>query len=218
MEISVSNQEQSIQEPHTWRTFLAALIENAQERQRIAEALGVNPVTLTRWVKGETEPRPSSLVRLLNILPQHRAHLLALLRAESPQLLSDVDAESGQAKEIPSSFYADILGQLTRLTHPGQLWSIRRLLLQHALERLDPEQLYVGLMLATCLPPKAGKKVRSQREVMAIGVAPWGGTLGARNILLGAEFLAGVVLASGRSITNQGGEQGIHRGFQVEVF
>jgi len=40
-----------MQESQTWRTVLADLLKRPGERQRIAQALGINPLTLTRWVQ-----------------------------------------------------------------------------------------------------------------------------------------------------------------------
>ena len=59
------------QQPRTWRQFLAEIIANSKEKQRISKELDVGPRTLERWVLGST-PRSSRLMRqLVDTLPQH---------------------------------------------------------------------------------------------------------------------------------------------------
>ncbi len=40
-------------QPETWRSLLKSIISDPQERQRLAEELGIKPITLIRWVNGE---------------------------------------------------------------------------------------------------------------------------------------------------------------------
>src|SRR5713226_9110263 len=41
-------------EPQTWRELLREVIKNPLERKRIAAALGVNPITVVRWIRSES--------------------------------------------------------------------------------------------------------------------------------------------------------------------
>ena len=66
-------------EATTWRKLLENIIADAQERQRIANKLGVNPATLMRWARGETNPRQENLQRLLKALPEQQETLARLL-------------------------------------------------------------------------------------------------------------------------------------------
>lgn len=68
-----------MQQPAIWRELLRSSIENSQEGQQIASELGVNPMTLMRWVNGKSVPRLENLRRLLSALPQHRDHLIKLI-------------------------------------------------------------------------------------------------------------------------------------------
>ena len=77
-----SSQVASMDKPHTWRELLGKCINDSHERQQIASELGVNPMTLTRWVKHETDPHPQTLRRLLTVLPEHRNLLLELINEE----------------------------------------------------------------------------------------------------------------------------------------
>ena len=42
------------QETSTWREQLGIHIRTPEERKRVADQLGVNPLTLTRWVNNES--------------------------------------------------------------------------------------------------------------------------------------------------------------------
>ena len=57
-------------EPQRWRTLLAEIIKSPQERKRIAAALGVNPLTLKRWIRNEATPRGPLQQRLREVVPQ----------------------------------------------------------------------------------------------------------------------------------------------------
>jgi hypothetical protein len=57
-----------MQELSSWRLLLGQLIHDPQERNRIANELGINPATLVRWVHNETNPRPQNLSQLLKVV------------------------------------------------------------------------------------------------------------------------------------------------------
>ncbi len=71
-----------MQEPPTWRDLLGSIIQDPHERQRIANELGVNPVTLMRWVHNEATPRQQNLQLLFKALPQHQTVLRELIAEE----------------------------------------------------------------------------------------------------------------------------------------
>src|SRR5438105_1441364 len=92
-------------EPQTWRSFLGSIIHTPSEKQRIATALGVSPGTLTHWVKGESNPSQRYMLRLLEVIPQHRAMLRTLLAEE----FEEVEFSPVLSNAIPVSLYAQIL-------------------------------------------------------------------------------------------------------------
>ncbi len=77
------------QEPGDWRELLGTIISNPHERQRIAQELRVQDITLIRWVKRESEPRPQNLRHLLSVLPEH--HDLSISSLILQQALSQLD-------------------------------------------------------------------------------------------------------------------------------
>lgn len=184
-----------MQEASSWRALLNEIISNTKEKQRLAEELGVQPITLTRWVSGESEPRQQNLRHLLNVLPQHRDQLLVLLKKEKG--LNDLldDFQEDTLSEIPSQFYSKILVSLATATPNMRFWNISDLILQQALSQLDPNQQGMAIRIATCMPPSGSQqKVRSLRERMGRGTPPWPGNLEQNGMFLGAESLAGNVV------------------------
>ncbi len=193
--IDREQQVKDMQEASSWRALLNEIISNTREKQRLAEELGVQPITLTRWVSGESEPRQQNLRHLLNVLPQHRDQLLILLKKEKG--LDDVldDFQEDTLSEIPSQFYGKILVSLASATSNLRFWTISELILQQALEQLDPNQQGIAIRVATCMPPSGPQqKVRSLRERIGRGLPPWHGNLEQNGMFLGAESLAGNVI------------------------
>jgi len=195
-----------MQEPPTWRDLLGSIIQNAHEKQRIANELGVNPVTLTRWIHNESIPRKQNLQHLLRVLPQHRKVLGELFAKEFgevfPEITTDLTADWSQ--EIPSKFYARVLDAHSDVLQSQYFWSVSNLILLQALGQLDSNQSGMAITVAQCMPPSAGaKKVRSLRERIGRGTAPWNTVLDQQAIFLGLESLAGYAVTSFRPFTIQ---------------
>ncbi|GCE13545.1 helix-turn-helix domain-containing protein [Tengunoibacter tsumagoiensis] len=179
-----------------WRELLNSIITNSTERDRIAAEIGVHPVTLTRWASGESSPRPHNLRQLLRALPKGpRSQLLTLLEKVSPDVVDfEIDTTS---HEIPYKFIIEVLEARASIPDLLRFWSITRLVLQQALRQLDPERVGMAITVVRCMPARYGK-IRSLRETVGLGTAPWGGDLEEKALLLGAESLAGHVTVSCR--------------------
>ncbi len=189
---------------HTWRELLGKAIESSHERQRIAMELGVNPVTLTRWARGESNPRPHHLQHLPALLPHHQAEVRNSIEMEFPAI-----AHSSQDRQradmlpaIPTEFYSRALHTLAITPSTLLFRALCDLVLQQILEHLDPQRLGLVAIVASCMPPSYGDQVHSLREHVARGTAPWGGTLETRAILLGSESLAGYAVTTGHVVVN----------------
>jgi hypothetical protein len=193
-----------MQELLTWRELLGQSIENLHERQRISSALGVNPVTLMRWVRQESNPRQQHLRRLLEVL-EPRELLLTLIRQEFKNFSSaaEDDLLASVSTTIPVEFYARVMHTRATLSADLQFWSLCDLILRQALQQLDPHRLGMAIMVVRCMPPTYERKVRSLREVMGCGTPPWKSSLDQDLILLGAESLAGYAVSEARLVENQ---------------
>ena len=191
-------------EPFTsWRDLLGKLISNPQEKQRIANELQMNPLTLTRWVNNGAVPRLQSLHRLLNVLPDHRAELLPLLRKEFGNAFDEITPVDEPPEEIPAAFYARIFHAYEQLPLSMRAWSIFDLILQQALKQLDPNRVGMEITVVRCLYNTEKGQVRSLREALGRGTPPWNRELEQRTLLLGAESLAGSIVTTGHSVAIQ---------------
>ena len=195
-----------MQETHTWRTLLGTILQDVQERQRIATELGINSMTLIRWASNETKPRVQNLQQLLRALPvKYRHTMIELLTAEFPAfalpLKGPMDEDSSQ--EIPSAFYTGVLRAHATTYKQQRFWSISNLILQQALGQLDSSQLGMEITVAQCMPPDMAGKVCSMRERTGRGTKPWNTNLEHRAMFLGIESLAGYALTSLRLLVIQ---------------
>jgi transcriptional regulator with XRE-family HTH domain len=191
----------------SWRSVLGKIISDIQERQRIANELGISPVTLSRWVSKISDPRPQNIRRLLSALPHYRRALLESILQEFPDFVP-ITTEQMQDEKldvIPSAFYARVLNAYTTTPKMQRSWSVTKLILQQALAQLDPEQVGMAVTVVQCVPPAKGGLVHSLRERTGYGTPPWHMNLEPYIIFLGAESLAGYAVGScqPRIIQNQ---------------
>ena len=142
---------------------------------------------------------------MLNALPQHRKALLDQLIDEFGGHIAETEDSSIEDLlfKIPSEFYIRVLR--TRATIPQVLRfsSLCDLILQQALEQLDPNRIGIAVTVVRCMPPSTDKKIRSLRESVGRGTPPWDSNLDQQAILLGAESLAGNAVSLGRLVVNQ---------------
>jgi transcriptional regulator with XRE-family HTH domain len=181
----------------TWRDLLKDIINDPVARERLASAVGVHPMTLNRWVNSETNPRPQNLRQLLSALPyEQRNHMAELLERDhldfSDALMSD------SLDQIEYTFVMQVLE--LRATTPDVVlfWTLCHKVFQHALRRLDPERIGLAIRVVLCMPPASDGKIYSLRESVGQGTPPWRADLEQEAIFLGAESLAGYVVASCR--------------------
>lgn len=190
-----------------WRALLRRALGKTQEKQRVADLLGVSSVTLTRWINGDVRPRPQSLLPLLNALPGYRTALLPLLKAEYGDAFDELGIVDDTPEEIPSSFYQRVFHAYGELQPPMRTWSMCDLILQQALRQLDPNRVGMEITVVRCMYHTEKCKVRSLRETMGRGTPPWSNELRRPPMLLGAESLVGYVVTSGHPVTIQNAEE-----------
>lgn len=188
-------------ETQGWRELLRTILSDPQVKQRVANELSLNPMTLTRWSTGESTPRRQNLHQLIMALPQYRDSFIPLIEREFPGF-SAVHQEAGEGKSaiIPSEFYMRVLQ--TRATTPNNLryWVLCDLVLEQALKHLDPDRYGIGISIARCLPPSNGNLVSSLLTDKGRGSQPWEQNMERETMLLGAESLAGYAVISGHVV------------------
>lgn len=181
-----------LQSPQTWRELLSQRIADPRERERLARALTVNAITLHRWAKGISNPRPEKLLRLLEMLSfKESDQLLRLFKQETSNYLTLQD-EIMTTKEItiPADFCTHIL-RMSRTMHKDIFFvTLCGLILAQAIKQFDPHLKGIAIIVVKCMPPSHGK-VRSLRETVGLGTSPWDSDLNQSYRLLGAESLVG---------------------------
>lgn len=187
----------------TWRRLLENIIADTQERQRIANALGVSSLTLTRWARGESIPRLENLQRLLKALPAQQQTLATLLKEEFPSFEMLVGEDVSE--RIPAEIYSRILSTHVNVPDTQRFWYMSDLIMQLALGQLDPGHLGMAINIAQCMPPTGvSRKVRSLRQNAGRGTPPWNTYLDRDLLFLGIESLAGYAVSLGHLIAVQG--------------
>ena len=197
-----------MEEPLTWRELLSRIISDPLERQRLATAVDVNTITLSRWANKSSSPRPEKLKNLLDALPQsQREQMLPLIAEEFPGFSMESSTADEVSPDIPATCYAQVLGANADMPDVLYFWSVCKLTLQQALEQLDARRLGMVIMVAQCTPPTGENKVRSLRGNVRQGTLPLSNTLETEPIFLGAESLSGIVVTSCHPLTIQNIEE-----------
>lgn len=188
-------------ETSAWQDMLKQLIVDVRERQRLAEAVRVRPITLQRWASGISKPRPENIRTLLSVLPPETyAVFRSLLFADFPQMLEEESFQEDVLPELPAEFYAQALSAYALTPQPMYRQTMQDLLLQQALEQLDPVRRGMSISLICCTHPRVGRKVRSLREIGGMGTLPWKHDLEQKTTFLGAESLVGSVVSRCRRV------------------
>jgi transcriptional regulator with XRE-family HTH domain len=185
----------------TWQSILQQILSIPGEQQRMAVAIGLSQMTLTRWAKGESNPQRPHLTRLVQVIqPAYRDELLAALEAKYPDIHSWLKDDTSE--QIPSDFFAQLLTVRTTTTDSLRFWRISDMILKQVLAQLDPNLLGMAVTLVQCMPPAEahGNKIRSLRERTGRGTFPWSADLEPLALFLGMESLAGYATESRRTV------------------
>lgn len=175
-----------------WRELLGWLIKNPQEKKRLAQEADVKPITLKRWVDGESLPREENLLHLAHVLPADFSSTFLYLAEKDFPFLTRERVEHGQiAQELPSDLYALAL-QIYAKTPPSLArQNLQKLILENAIEHLDPSRQGMAIHLMCCVPPREGQKIRALRQISGIGTPPWERSEDRKTLFVGAESVAG---------------------------
>jgi transcriptional regulator with XRE-family HTH domain len=185
----------------TWQNILQQVLKIPGEQQRIAVAIGLSQMTLTRWAKGESNPQRPHLTRLVQVIqPAFRDALLEALEDSYQDIHSWLKDDSSEY--IPSEFIAQLLSVRTTTTDSLRFWRISDMILKQILAQLDPNQLGMAVTLVQCMPPseRHGNKIRSMRERAGRGTFPWTADLEPMALFLGMESLAGYAVEARRIV------------------
>jgi len=157
----------------------------------------VRSITLMRWISEAAQPRPENMRRLIQALPpQYREQFLELLEQEGGEIPILSTNEIVEQHEIPFTLIDEILRTRATTADALRFWAVSRMILQHALRHLDPESSGMAITVVRCMPPTQDGKVHSLRESIVYGTPPWHNEAEQQGLFLGAESLAGYVVAT----------------------
>jgi len=184
-----------------WQAVLQKIIQPSKERQRLAAALGVNTITLTRWAKGDSRPQHTHLIRLLKVVqPHNRDELLEALMEAYPDMQEKLQEETFES--ISSAFFRQILRDRSTIIETLRPWQISGTVIDEGIRLLDPNTLGMAITPVLCMPPvpdSTGQlRIRSLHERGGRGVFPWHTDLEHTSIFLGMNSLAGYVVQNNR--------------------
>lgn len=187
----------------SWQSVLRQIIRTSAEHRRLATALGLSEMTLSRWTNGGVLPQRPQITRLVQVVqPQHRQELIEALEAGSyPNI--QLWLKEGMSEQLPTDFYAHILNLRITTTESLRFWQISEAILAQILEQLDPNRYGMSITLVQCMPPSRthDDKIRSLREVAGKGTPPWDSDLTHLSLFLGMESLAGYVVEARHEAT-----------------
>ncbi len=109
--------------PASWQSILQQMIRTPGEHERLAEAIGLSQMTITRWAKGSSNPQRPHLTRLVQVVqPQYREDLIEALEVTYPEIQSWLKDEVSE--QISADFFAQILSIRTTTTDTLRFWRI----------------------------------------------------------------------------------------------
>ena len=182
-------------EPKDWRELLGWIANDPMVMQRLVHSLGVRDITIRRWLKRESDPRPQNLRRLLIALPEYRERFMDLISLEFEDFAEF--ALDDPYQEIPPRFYTQIFQMRGTISSTQLFWSLATTVLSQALSQLDPENLGLAITLVKCMVTnRPDGKIFSLRETVGLATTPWPGNLEQMAMFLGAESLAGYVVST----------------------
>jgi hypothetical protein len=186
--------------------LLAEIIHDTHEKQRMAAALGVNQVTLSRWANNSSRPRSQHHKKLLDAIPaRHKQEFAELFAVEFPVSREPITNEQNEetVEEIPSAFYARVFSAYTSTPHELRITSVLSLILQQMLSHLDIDQEGISVSVALCTSPPVDQPVRTLHEFTGRGTPPFKSHLEMQPFFLGIGTMAGFAVTYSRQLVIQ---------------
>jgi hypothetical protein len=164
-------------------------------KKALYKEVGINRISIRRWITGENTPDARHLVSLTKAVPLVYQERFRSLMMEDPKvrklLPSELSNEPFSQEKISQRVYERAL-RVARDT-PERFWILCETILFEALNQLESRPVQTGLeiLVARCMPPREDGIVRSLRAHVAMGTGPWRADLHLNERFLGIESLAG---------------------------
>jgi hypothetical protein len=199
------NNQEMEEEVQTWRDLLGKVVSRPGERQRIAAALRINSITITRWVTGASKPRLETLRALPHVLPQQYEQMITLLKLEYPDLFTNepiVDMDVS----IQPDFYRQVLNSYAMDPERLRASALGNTILRQIILQFDPDNEGFAVFIAQCVPPDPNHKIRSLRITIGAGGSPAGNHFRNQTCFCGAESQVGLAVLSAHAVILQNPE------------
>ncbi|WP_376796267.1 helix-turn-helix domain-containing protein [Thermogemmatispora sp.] len=155
---------------------------------QLAGSLGVSENTIYRWMNGQSEPRPTYLRQILEVMPEHRRELQEAIEQSFPNVLDLPPV--GELPPVERELYRQVLElRATIGQDDSRRWQMIELIFEAAIKHLDPEQRGLALTYAELMPPRPDG-IHSLYEAEIRATSPWVTTQESR-AFLGSTTLAG---------------------------
>ena len=195
--INSAQVKESTSTTQAWRGVLQRIIGVPSERHRLATAMAVTPMTLSRWANDSSTPGKTQLIHLVqSVRAEHRTELIEALGQNYNDIYHWLHDEI--PAQIPTDFFSQVLNTRATIIDSLRFWQMSEMVLKQALAQLDTNGLGMSITLVQCMPPSGEGKIRSLRERMGQGTPPWPADLQHLSAFLGMESLAGYVVQSRR--------------------
>jgi transcriptional regulator with XRE-family HTH domain len=196
-----------MEETLTWRSLLGEVIRPPLVRQRLAEELGVKPITLSRWALNISNPRPEALRSLPDAMPALQQQFITLIEQEYPNIFANIQYKAQKEQGIPAAFYARFFNDYANLPINLHEPSLHLLAIQQLIAQLDPQQRGIAVFIVQCTPPASGDHVSSLFKKIGRGTALWEEIFLYQAQLFGVESLPGNALQQAHYLMIQNSEE-----------
>lgn len=177
--------------------LLKKIFKDPAERTRILRQTSLDNSTVSRWLNGDTRPRPASLRLILEHCSPDDQKVLA----ELIDVITKDGAPSLSEFAIPSTFYSRVLLTLAETPHSLRFSAIGHLILQQAAQQLDPMRMGMDMTLLRCVHTPRG--VRCLQESLRLRKTP--ASQSSLYYFSGLESLAGYAVSSFQIAVNKQG-------------
>jgi hypothetical protein len=165
--------------------------------EKVINFLQVSHKTLMNWIKSKANPDFRIFQQVLEAFPDDYDALLELIQREFPHFVPERLAEGEAPREILAPFH----NRLSKTLHDSlptlRFWSTCQLVLQQAMQQLDPYRTGMMMAIMTCTPPSSGEKVRSLHGYLGLGSSKWMENWYQQPFFFGSDSLSGYAATVG---------------------
>lgn len=191
-----------------WRQMLHEYLQvrGREARERLAEESDISERTLYRWAQGGTPEDPKKLEGLARAMHGVQDQMLIAVRRAFPKSFAlegrmDVSFSSGSLvlPSIELYYYVRALEARAVMVPQSSYSTIYREVLRQLVRQLDRDQKGMLVVLAQCVTPEPGKKVRRLKvHPRGYGTDAWRLNQIRKEFSVGAASLTGTAVATGR--------------------